>query len=175
MNGRRPLLGPGIPGGDVGHVLEHAPCDVAVLVEREGEPTIDAEHPVVVPFGGGEHDWAAVELGAWIASSHGAKLKLLGAAAGGEDGGRDASRLLANTSLVLQQLAGITAEPVLVTPGREVIDAARGAGLLVVGLSDRWRDEGLTSCARRSRRAPRPRRSSSAAASGPARWRRATT
>ena len=109
-------------------MLEHAPCDVAVLVDREGVPTIDAEHPVVVPFGGGEHDWAAVELGAWIAASQGAKLKLLGAAAGGEDGSRDASRLLANTSLVLQQLAGITAEPTLVTPGREVIDAARGAG-----------------------------------------------
>ena len=45
---------------------------------------------------------------------------------------------------MLQQLAGITAEPVLVTPGREVIDAARGAGLLVVGLSDRWREEGLS-------------------------------
>ncbi len=143
LNGSRPLRGEGIPGGEVGHVLEHAPCDVAVLVDREGVPTIDAEHPVVVPFGGGEHDWAAVELGAWIAASQGAKLKLLGAAADGEDGSRDASRLLANTSLVLQQLAGITAEPVLVTPGSEVIDAARGAGLLVVGLSDRWRDEGL--------------------------------
>ncbi len=113
LNGRRPLFGEGIPGGEVGYVLEHAPCDVAVLVDREGVPTIDAEHPVVVPFGGGEHDWAAVELGAWIASSQGAKLKLLGAAAnGGDGGGRDASRLLANTSLVLQQLAGITAEPI---------------------------------------------------------------
>ncbi len=144
MNGRRPLFGEGIPGGAVGYVLEHAPCDVAVLVDREGVPTIDAEHPIVVPFGGGEHDWAAVELAAWIASSQGAKLKLLGAAAGGEDGSRDASRLLANTSLVLQQLAGITAEPTLVAPGREVIAAAEGAGLLVVGLSDRWREEGLS-------------------------------
>jgi hypothetical protein len=145
INGRRPLLGEGIPGGEVGYVLEHAPCDVAVLVDREGVPTIDVDHPVVVPFGGGEHDWAAVELGAWIAASQGAKLKLLGAAAtDGGNGGRDASRLLANTSLVLQQLAGITAEPALVTPGREVIRAARGAGLLVVGLSDRWREEGLS-------------------------------
>ncbi len=144
LNGRRPLRGEGIPGGQVGYVLQHAPCDVAVLVDREGVPTIDADHPVVVPFGGGEHDWAAVELAAWIAASQGARLKLLGAAAGEDDGSRDASRLLANTSLVLQQLAGITAEPVLVTPGSEVIDAARGAGLLVVGLSDRWRDEGLS-------------------------------
>jgi len=45
---------------------------------------------------------------------------------------------------VLQQLAGISAEPTLVIPGRDVIDAAAGAGLLVVGLSDRWREEGLS-------------------------------
>jgi len=143
MNGRRPLLGEGVPGGEVGVVLERAPCDVAVLVDREGVPAIDEAHPVVVPFGGSEHDWAALELAAWIAASQGAKLKLLGAAAT-EDGSRDASRLLANTSLVLQQLAGISAEPVLVTPGLDVIRAATGAGLLVVGLSDRWRSEGLS-------------------------------
>jgi len=142
MNGRRPLLGEGVPGGEVGVVLERAPCDVAVLVDREGVPVIDEAHPVVVPFGGGEHDWAALELAAWIAASRGARLKLLGAGAT-EGGSRDASRLLANTSLVLQQLAGISAEPVLVTPGRDVITAAEGAGLLVVGLSDRWRREGL--------------------------------
>jgi Kef-type K+ transport system membrane component KefB len=142
INGRRPLLGEGVPGGEVGVVLERAPCDVAVLVDREGLPTIDEAHPVVVPFGGGEHDWAALELAAWIAASRGAKLTLLGAAA--TEDGRDASRLLANTSLVLQQLAGISAEPVLVTPGRDVLRAAAGAGLLVVGLSDRWRSEGLS-------------------------------
>jgi hypothetical protein len=32
---------------------------------------------------------------------------------------------------------------VLVNPGRDVIRKAAGAGLLVVGLSDRWREEGL--------------------------------
>jgi Kef-type K+ transport system membrane component KefB len=143
LNGRRPLIGEGIPGGEVGDVLERAPCDVAVLVEREDMPTIGDAHPVVIPFGGGEHDWAALELGAWIAHARQARIVLLGAAATGNGGGRDASRLLANASLVLQQLAGITAEPQLVTPGRDVIRAARGAGLLVVGLSERWRDEGL--------------------------------
>jgi Kef-type K+ transport system membrane component KefB len=143
INGRRPLFGEGVPGREVGVVLDRAPCDVAVLVDHEGLPTIDAAHPVVVPFGGGEHDWAAVELGAWIAAGQEAPLRLLGAASG-EDGSRDASRLLANTSLVLQQLAGIAAEPVLVTPGRDVIAAAAGAGVLIVGLSDRWRQEGLS-------------------------------
>jgi hypothetical protein len=145
LDGRRPLLGEGVPRGAVGEVLLRAPCDVAVLVARDGEaPAVDPGHPVLVPFGGADHDWAALELGAWVASAHGAPLRLLGAA--GDDAGqrRDASRLLGNASLVLQQLAGVAAEPVLIEPGREgVLRAAEGAGLLVVGLSGRWRDEGL--------------------------------
>jgi len=148
LNGRRPLIGEGVPRGEVGTVLQKAPCDVAVLVEREGIPTIDADHPVFVPFGGADHDWAALELAAWIASVREAPLKLLGAShdgASGNGGGesRDASRLIANASLVVQQLAGIPAEPVLVGSGPELVEAARGAGVLVVGLSDRWREEGL--------------------------------
>ena len=76
-----------------------------------------------------------------------APLKLLGASHGGNGAGgeaeRDASRLIGNASLVVQQLAGIPAEPVLVEPGPAVIAAASGAGLLVIGLSERWRQEGL--------------------------------
>ena len=49
--------------------------------------------PVMVPFGGGDHDWAALELAAWIASAHDTPLKLLGAA-GAANGGGDASRVL---------------------------------------------------------------------------------
>ncbi len=125
VDGRRPLLGPGVPAGEIGAALERAPCDVGVLVEGAGLPKIDAQDPVVVPFGGAEHDWAALELGSWIAAARGAPLKLLGASA--ENGeGRDASRLLANASLVVQQLAGITAEPVLTRPGEEVITSVRG-------------------------------------------------
>jgi Kef-type K+ transport system membrane component KefB len=142
LNGRRPLLGEAVPRGDVGYVLEHAPCDVAVLIEHEGVPTIDAGNPVLVPFGGADHDWAALELGAWIAHARGAPLKLLGAAASGDDD-RDASRLLANASLVVQQLAGIPSEPLLTASSGELIRAATQAGLLVVGLSERWREEGL--------------------------------
>ncbi len=142
LDGRRPLLGEGVPRGAVGHVLEHAPSDVAVLVEAAG-PGLDADHPVVVPFGGAEHDWAALELGAWIASSTGASLKLLGSAGETTDG-RDASRLLGSASLVVQQLVGIPAEPIIVDPGRTaVLHASQDAGLLVIGLSDRWRQEGL--------------------------------
>jgi Kef-type K+ transport system membrane component KefB len=148
MDGRRPLLGQGVPRGAVGDVLRNAPCDVAVLIARDDALHVGAGRPVVVPFGGAEHDWAALELGAWVAGAVGAPLRLLGRADDGElaasGRGRDASRLLGNASLVLQQLAGIVAEPVLIEPGRQgILDASAGAGLLVVGLSERWRDEGL--------------------------------
>ncbi len=159
LDGRRPLLGEGVPRGPVGTVLLHAPCDVAVLVEREaGTLAVGPDRPVLVPFGGAEHDCAALELGAWIAGALGAPLRLLGAAADLAEGQRDASRLLGNASLVLQQLAGIAAEPVLVEPGREgVLRAAAGAGLLVVGLSERWRAEGLgPTRSRIARAAPAP-------------------
>ena len=141
VNGRRPLLGPGVPGGETGRALADAPCDVAVLVDREGDVRPGPDRPVVVPFGGAPHDWTALELGAWLAAAHGAPLRLLGAAARDERG-RDASRLLAEASLVVQQLAGVAAEPSLVRPG-EVVAAAAGSGLLVVGLAERWREEGL--------------------------------
>jgi nucleotide-binding universal stress UspA family protein len=144
IDGRRPLLGEAVPRGDVGAVLERAPCDVAVLVAREGVEVLPADgRPVIVPFGGAQHDWAALELGAWMSSATGAPLKLLGAAGRTEESG-DVSRLLGDAGLLLQQYAGVAAQPLLSAGGREgIIDAAAEAGLLVVGLSDRWREEGL--------------------------------
>jgi len=143
LDGRRPLLGQGVPRGSVGAVLEKASCDVAVLVAREDQPiVIGPDQAVLVPFGGAEHDWGALELGAWIASVNGAPLKLLGAAADGQ--GRDASRLLADAALLVQRFTAVESEPIIAEPGREgVVSAAQGAGLLVIGLSDRWRREGL--------------------------------
>jgi hypothetical protein len=144
LDGRRPLLGQGVPRGDVGEVLREAPCDVGVLVAREGAGVLPGPAaPLVVPFGGVEHDWAALELGAWISAATGAPLRLLGAAGETEERAR-VSRLLGDAGLLVQQYAGISAEPVLVEPGREgIVSAAADAGLLVIGLSERWRREGL--------------------------------
>jgi len=144
IDGRRPLLGGGVPRGPVGEVLDRAPCDVAVLVAREGQVVApSADTSILVPFGGREHDWAALELGAWLSSASGAPLKLLGSAGQTEEG-RDASRLLANASMLVQRFVGVASEPVIAEPGREsLVAAASQAGLLVVGLSDRWRQEGL--------------------------------
>lgn len=137
------LMG-GAAGLDLAAVLAGAPCDVAVLVARNGAPVLGPERPVLVPFGGAEHEWAAAEIGAWLAGALGAPLRLLGTAADAGAGRRDASRLLATVSLIVQQVAGVAAEPILVERGPEaIIAAAAGASLLVVGLSDRWRQEGI--------------------------------
>jgi hypothetical protein len=126
--------------GDAGIVLEQAPCDVALVAEAGGALR---EGPVVVPFGAGRHDWAALHLGAWVARATEAPLQLIGSAERGEDD-RDASRLLADASLIVQRTAGLVAEPLLASPGRQGVFAlAEDAGLLVVGLSDRWREEGF--------------------------------
>ena len=134
------LVESGRPDEHLRGLLEQAPCDVGLLVSGPG---LDAG-PVVVPFGGVEHDWSAIELAAWLAASLGTTLRLLGTQANPAQGRRDASRLLARASLLVQQVIGIAAEPVLVRAGEQgVIEAAHDGRLLVLGLSDRWRSEGI--------------------------------
>ena len=123
-------------------VLDAAPCDVGLLVAaRGGPPEVGG---VAVPFGGAEHDWAAVEVGAWLAKATGADLLLVGTLGDPATGRRDASRLLASASLIVQRVTGVVAEPRLAEPGAGgVAAAATGAALLVAGLSPRWRREGV--------------------------------
>lgn len=117
------------------HVLTHAPCDVGIVIGRELRPG-----PVLVPFVGAEHDWAAVELAAWAAGALDVPLLL----AGPRINGRNASRLLASASLSVQRTLAIAAEPLLLEPGPDaLVTAAEDAGVVVVGLTDRWRQEGL--------------------------------
>jgi DNA-binding SARP family transcriptional activator len=134
------LLAEGAPDEQLAAVLAETQCDVALLVPRDATP----EGPVLVPFGGAEHDWAAVELGAWFARADHAPLRLAGAAAVPKQGKRDASRLLSHGALAVQRVLGISAEPLLTPPGEEgMLEASHDAGLLVVGLSTRWHREGL--------------------------------
>jgi len=134
------LTGPALPA-ELAAALEQAPCDVAILTGTIG---VDSTGPVITPFGGADHDWAAIELAAWLASSLTTSLRLVGTEADDERGRRDASRLLARASLLVQQLVGIVTEPLLVRAGPEgLLEAAADARLLVIGLSDRWRTEGI--------------------------------
>jgi len=115
-------------------LLREAPCDVAVAV---GSP---ARGPVLVPFSGADHDWSAIEIGAWMSLARDDPLWL----AGPRESERDASRLLASASLALQRAVGVTAEPRLLEPGVDaLVAAASQASVVVVGLTDRWAEDGL--------------------------------
>jgi hypothetical protein len=128
--------------GSLAAVSEHSPADVAVLAG----PRFDLGRGggVLVLFGGATNDWAALELAAWLASSAGVRLLLAGTAADPGRGRRDASRLLADASLATQRVVGVAAEPLLLEPTpRAVLAAADDATLVVAGLPDRWRADGL--------------------------------
>jgi DNA-binding SARP family transcriptional activator len=132
------VLQAGELGPDAAFLLERAPCEVALLVGREPdrEPG-GAEGPVLVPFGGTEHDWAALELGASLAAAGRRPLQLLGTVRDMAREGRDASRLLADAGLIVQRVLGVLPQAVLVRPGRAgIVAAAQPGGLLVVGLPD---------------------------------------
>jgi hypothetical protein len=68
-------------------------------------------------------------------------LKLLGRSGEGDE--RDTSRTLARVSLAVQRALGVAAEPQLVAGKEGIIAAAESASLLLVGLSTRWRQEGV--------------------------------
>ena len=68
--------------------------------------------------------------------AHGSRLALAGVGTDVTGSGRDASRLLASASLLLQKALGIAAEPMVVEEGAEaLVDAVAEAGLVVAGLS----------------------------------------
>ena len=102
-------------------MLTTAPCDTGLLTTREQSRT----GPIVVPFGALEHDWSALEVGAWIAAALGANLTLLGTRGRSDDGARDSSRLLSEASLLVQQFLDISADVRLIDAGvRAFLDEA---------------------------------------------------
>jgi DNA-binding SARP family transcriptional activator len=137
---------------ELAEVFEHSLCHVGVLA---GIP-LDPVERVVVPFGGGDHDWAALELGAQLVASSGGSLTLVGTAARPQEGRRDSSRLLADASLAVQRLVDVDAEPMLVEPTEAALLDAVDAALVVAGVSARWRKEGVGATRRALLRATAP-------------------
>jgi len=128
--------------GDLRTMLERSPADVAVVAGTPVEWTQGMG--VFVPFGGAEDDWAALELGAWLASAVAKPLRVIGTRADPRRGQRDASRLLANASLAVQRLAGVNGEPLLVEASADaLVEAVEAATVVVVGVSPRWQREGF--------------------------------
>jgi len=123
-------------------ILERSPAVVALVAGSRIDLT--AGSGVFVPFGGGEHDWAALELGAWLASALSGRLTLVGTQEDPRQGRRDASRLLADASLAVQRVAGVETTPVLTEATEEALVAAvEPASIVLAGVSPRWRREGL--------------------------------
>ena len=132
---------------------ERAPCDLAVVCGRRAL----RDGAVFVPFGGAQNDWAALELGAWLASTLERRLCLVGTAADPARGRRDASRLLADASLAVERVVGVAAEPMLAEPSEDGLVAAVGdAGVVVAAFPARWRAEGLGSRRALAERATAP-------------------
>jgi DNA-binding SARP family transcriptional activator len=144
----------GLPD-DLAEILARSPADVGVVVGAGID--LESGNGVYVPFGGGEHDWAALELGAWLASCADLTLRLVGTAAHPRTGQRDASRLLADASLAVQRAVGVGSEPVLAEPTEAaLVSAVEPASVVVVGISPRWQHEGIGTARRPLVRDARP-------------------
>jgi Kef-type K+ transport system membrane component KefB/nucleotide-binding universal stress UspA family protein len=74
MGFHKPIIGTTVLGGTVHRVMEHAPCDVAVLVDRGLGDRIGS---IVVPYLGSRDDRLALELASAIARSGGATVTVL--------------------------------------------------------------------------------------------------
>jgi DNA-binding SARP family transcriptional activator len=150
---------PGIDGNLVPDgltaILERSPADVALIAPA----AIDLASGTggFVPFGGGEHDWGALELGAWLASAVGAPLNLVGTGAHPRQDKRDASRLLADASLAVQRVVGVETTPLLAEATEEALVASvEPASVVIAGISPRWRREGVGAARRALIRDGRP-------------------
>lgn len=130
---------------EIGRILSQAPCDVALWLESSAVRSPQAnDGALIVPFGAHENDWAALELGAWLAGAEQRPLVLLGTSDDSSRARRDASRMLADAGLLVQRYAGVLVQPRLIDPGRRgLLDAASEDDLLIVGISERWPREGL--------------------------------
>ncbi len=112
-------------------LLERSPADVGIVTGPEVDWT--GGDGVFVPFGGTQHDWAALELAAGLAAAADVPIRLVGTRA--SSGRRDASRLLANASIAVQRVAGVVADPVLADATEHaLVEAVAPASLVVAGM-----------------------------------------
>jgi DNA-binding SARP family transcriptional activator len=133
------LGGPHVPA-ELEAVFTRSTADVAVVAGAHAS----LAGGIFVPFGGGDHDWAAVELGGWLAQASRVRLTLVGTRADAARGRRDASRLLAHAALAVQQVAAVETAPLLAEPSEEgLVAAVAGAGVVVAGISGHWRRHGI--------------------------------
>ena len=106
----------GPEAADSGDLLGQAAADLALAIAPDRRPVdrrpVDA--PIVVPFGGTAHDWAALELGAWLARARRTGLVVAGPFIQASTMSPGRARLLADACLVVQRMLGVDAAPRLV-------------------------------------------------------------
>ena len=175
LSWRRAPFGRRLLGGTVGHVLRQAGTDVAVLIDpaRQGV-RLKRGAEIAVPFGGGFHEEAALDLALRLAEASGATLKLVGRA---DDG--DSAHDLAERAAQAYETTGVwtVAAPVAGDVTGRLVEEAQEADLVVMGVSDKWvRDQDSLGELRESvaARATAPvlvvRRAGQPGQRGPSRW-----
>ncbi|WP_287131137.1 cation:proton antiporter [Candidatus Cyanaurora vandensis] len=118
-------------GGKVRRVLETAPTDVAVFVDRG--LNLGTGSRLVVPYGGTVHDLLALELALRLALGHGANLTVLQTT--------PFSRETRDLIAVFQERVNLECIAFNQDPVEGLVEASRRASLLVMGTSPQWGTE----------------------------------
>ena len=131
----RSLFGHRLLGGTVGHILRHAASDVAVLVDPAHKGlSLKRDGTIVVAHGGGFHEEVGLDLALRLAEASHANVTLLGPA------GEEAASEQAQRAAEAYETTGVWTTPVPVEGDvtTALVAAARGADLVVLGVSDEW-------------------------------------
>jgi nucleotide-binding universal stress UspA family protein len=132
---QRPLWGNRVVGGIVGDVLRDAPCDVAVVVDPSGKGVnLPKGARIVVPHGGGFHEDVGFDLALRLATSAGATISLLGPA--DDEGARQLGQRAARG--FEERGVWVVPEAIEGDPSRALLEHARNADLVVLGVGDEW-------------------------------------
>ena len=120
---------------ELAEILLHSPAQIAILVGTRVD--LKSGTGVFVPFGAGEHDWAALELGALLIEAR----RHTGATRARTARREPAAR---RHYLAVQRLVDVDSEPLLADrTENDLVRAVAEASLIVMGVSPRWRRDGI--------------------------------
>jgi nucleotide-binding universal stress UspA family protein len=137
MSWRRSPFGRRLLGGFVGDVLRGAEADAAVLIDPAHQGVrLKKGAWIAVPFGGGFHEEASLDLALRLAEATGANIKLVGRV----DDDEDAAHELAERAAQAYEQSGVwtVAAPVAGDVPERVVEESKEADLVVMGVSDKW-------------------------------------
>ena len=132
---RRSPFGRRLLGGAVGDVLRRARADAAVLIDPAHHGlSLKRGGQIAVPHGGGFHEDVALDLALRLAEASGANVTLVGPAdeEGAHELGERAAQAYEGTGV------WTVARPVEKDAHDELVEEAKEADLVVMGVSDQW-------------------------------------